>query len=144
MADLEFIQLHRFEKFTKLVDISYTIVKGKKYFCIRGMYKDGDEWKPAKDEGLTFPEEQAAEVRAAVEQAMEVDPFPEEEVLIDLVRNNTEHLRVTMKMYRKKESLDIRKWYQKGDDIFPSKKGITIPPDILDELIVGFDKFEEI
>ena len=50
-------------------------------------------------------------------------------------KNPTEEIRASLSSYKGKQYLDLRVYYLGDDgDYHPSKKGITIPPDLLGDL----------
>lgn len=59
-------------------------------------------------------------------------------------RNALEEIRVSLSVFRGKEYIDIRIYY-KGDDgeYHPSKKGITLSPELFPDLKEAMKKLEE-
>jgi len=59
-------------------------------------------------------------------------------------KNALEEIRVSLNVFRGKEYIDIRVFY-KGDDgeYHPSKKGVTLSPDLLPDLQEAVKKLEE-
>ncbi len=50
-------------------------------------------------------------------------------------KNPTEEIRASLSSYKGKQYLDLRVYYLGDDgDYHPSKKGITVPPDLLGDL----------
>jgi hypothetical protein len=59
-------------------------------------------------------------------------------------KNPTEEVRVSLSSYKGKQYLDLRIYYLGDDGEFhPSKKGITIAPELLDELEEAVKKLRE-
>lgn len=59
-------------------------------------------------------------------------------------KNALEEIRVSINIFRGKEYIDIRTYY-KGDDgeFHPSKKGVTMSPELLPDLVEAVQKLEE-
>ncbi|MDI9368256.1 MAG: transcriptional coactivator p15/PC4 family protein [Thermotogota bacterium] len=56
--------------------------------------------------------------------------------MTDIKRNDTEIVRVSKREFKGHEFLDLRIYYQDDEgDYKPTKKGITINPKLVDELI---------
>ncbi|MDD3460449.1 transcriptional coactivator p15 [Mesotoga sp. SC_3PWM13N19] len=61
--------------------------------------------------------------------------------LTDIKRNDTEIVRVSKREFKGHEFLDLRIYYQDDEgDYKPTKKGITINPKLVDELIDALNK----
>jgi hypothetical protein len=61
--------------------------------------------------------------------------------LTDIKRNDTEIVRVSKREYKGHEFIDLRIYYQDDEgDYKPTKKGITINPKLVDELIDALKK----
>ena len=61
--------------------------------------------------------------------------------MTDIKRNDTEIVRVSKREFRGHEFLDLRIYYQDDEgDYKPTKKGITINPKLVDELIDALNK----
>lgn len=59
-------------------------------------------------------------------------------------KNPIERIHIEMKEYRKKKYLDIRTYYRADDGEWkPTKKGVTIPPDMIEDVIVALQKIEK-
>lgn len=59
-------------------------------------------------------------------------------------KNPIERIQVELKEYRKKQYLDIRTYYRSDDgDWKPTKKGVTIPPDCMEDLLQAVIKINE-
>lgn len=59
-------------------------------------------------------------------------------------KNPIERIQVELKEYRKKQYLDIRTYYRSDDgDWKPTKKGVTIPPDSMEDLVQAVNKINE-
>jgi hypothetical protein len=60
-------------------------------------------------------------------------------------KNALEEIRVSLSRYKGKQYIDIRVYY-KGDDgdFHPSKKGITLPPDLFPDLDEGMNKLRDV
>lgn len=65
-------------------------------------------------------------------------------VLHEFKRNNDETLRVSLSTFKGKTYVDVRLFYtDANDELQPTKKGVTITPDLWDEFRAGIDKAEE-
>ncbi|MCU0572377.1 MAG: transcriptional coactivator p15/PC4 family protein [Syntrophobacteraceae bacterium] len=55
-----------------------------------------------------------------------------------------EEIRVSVSVYKGKQYIDLRIYY-KGDDgeFHPSKKGLTLSPDLLPDLVEAVEKLKE-
>jgi len=52
-----------------------------------------------------------------------------------------ERIQIEMKEYKKKKYLDIRTYYRSDEGEWkPTKKGVTIPPEALEDLIEAVNK----
>ncbi|MBN2220527.1 MAG: transcriptional coactivator p15/PC4 family protein [Kosmotogaceae bacterium] len=61
--------------------------------------------------------------------------------MTDIKRNDTEIVRVSKREYKGHEFIDLRIYYQDDEgDFKPTKKGITINPKLVDELIDALKK----
>lgn len=61
--------------------------------------------------------------------------------MTDIKRNDTEIVRVSKREYKGHEFIDLRIYYQDDEgDYKPTKKGITINPKLVDELIDALKK----
>ncbi|MDD4207878.1 transcriptional coactivator p15/PC4 family protein, partial [Mesotoga sp.] len=61
--------------------------------------------------------------------------------MTDIKRNDTEIVRVSKREFKGHEFLDLRIYYQDDEgDYKPTKKGITINPKLVDELIDALNK----
>jgi len=61
--------------------------------------------------------------------------------LTDIKRNDTEIVRVSKREFKGHEFLDLRIYYQDDEGNYkPTKKGITINPKLVDELIDALNK----
>ncbi len=59
-------------------------------------------------------------------------------------KNPTEEIRASLSTYKGKQYLDLRVYYLGDDDEYhPSKKGITLSPDLLGELEEAVRKLRE-
>jgi len=60
-------------------------------------------------------------------------------------KNPTEEIRASLSSYKNKQYLDLRIYYLGDDDEYhPSKKGITLSPDLLGELEEAVRKLREV
>lgn len=60
-------------------------------------------------------------------------------------KNPTEEIRASLSTYKNKQYLDLRIYYLGDDDEYhPSKKGITLSPDLLGELEEAVRKLREV
>ncbi len=59
-------------------------------------------------------------------------------------KNPLEEVRVSLSVYRGKQYIDLRIYY-KGDDgeFHPSKKGLTVSPDLLPDLVEAVEKLKD-
>lgn len=65
-------------------------------------------------------------------------------VLHEFKRNNDETLRVSLSNFKGKTYVDVRLFYtDANDELQPTKKGITVTPDLWDEFRAGVAKAEE-
>ncbi|HDP77586.1 MAG TPA: transcriptional coactivator p15 [Mesotoga infera] len=61
--------------------------------------------------------------------------------MTDIKRNDSEIVRVSKREFKGHEFLDLRIYYQDDEgDYKPTKKGITINPKLVDELIDALNK----
>ncbi len=61
--------------------------------------------------------------------------------MTDIKRNDTEIVRVSKREFKGHEFLDLRIYYQDDEGNYkPTKKGITINPKLVDELIDALNK----
>ena len=60
-------------------------------------------------------------------------------------KNPLEEIRVSISVYRGKQYIDLRIYY-KGDDgeFHPSKKGLTLSPDLLPDLVEAVEKLKDV
>jgi hypothetical protein len=67
------------------------------------------------------------------------------QIVYTFPKNATEEIRASVSTYKGKQYLDLRVFYQ-GDDgeYHPSKKGISIAPDLLAELEEAIRKLREV
>lgn len=74
----------------------------------------------------------------------EKDSMAENRLIHAFQKNALEEIRVSLNVFRGKEYIDIRIFY-KGDDgeYHPSKKGVTLSPDLLSDLQEALKKLEE-
>ena len=141
--DLNFNELFSFEKSTIPVQVSETEVKSKFYLCIREQYEDGGKLKPSQ-KGFTLKEDFVSVLKSAVEKARDMDSYPDSLVLDTIKKSYKENLVIEVKRYMGKEMLDLRSYFPAKDDpdkFVPSRKGITFPPDVLDDLLEGITIF---
>ncbi len=63
----------------------------------------------------------------------------EDQILYQFSRNQDETVYFTLRDYKDRKYLDLRVFYQPkdGDEMRPTKKGITLPLDLLPELKRG-------
>jgi hypothetical protein len=69
-----------------------------------------------------------------------------ERTLLGLIeRNATEELQIAINEYKGKKYVDLRIYYttDEGDNWNPTKKGITVPPDKIDDVIEALEKAKE-
>jgi hypothetical protein len=61
--------------------------------------------------------------------------------MTDIKRNDTEIIRVSKREFKGHEFLDLRIYYEGDDGQYkPTKKGITLNPKLVDELIEALNK----
>ena len=59
-------------------------------------------------------------------------------------KNATEEVRISVNTYKGKKYIDIRVYYQDDSgDYKPSKKGVALSPELLEELQKGIDKLKQ-
>lgn len=69
-----------------------------------------------------------------------------EKVLLGVIeRNATEELQISINEYKNKKYVDLRIFYtnDEGDTWNPTKKGVTIPPDKIEEVKEALTKAQE-
>lgn len=147
--ELNITDVFEFEKSGKKVAISaipVTVRGGEErlYVGVREKYKDKEgKWLPS-EKGTTFEAKHLDALITAAEYAKTVDQFPEEEHINIIPKNSMEEIHLDLKNYMKAEYLDIRSYFKdKENNIKPSKKGLTVPPDCLDDLLEGLNKFKQ-
>jgi hypothetical protein len=66
----------------------------------------------------------------------------EKTLLTTIERSATEELQIAINEYKKKKYVDMRIFYttDEGDSWNPTKKGITIPPEKIDDVIEALGK----
>ena len=69
----------------------------------------------------------------------------EKELLASIERSATEEMRVSINEYKGKEYVDMRIYYTTDDGATwnPTKKGITVAPERIDEVIAALNKAKE-
>jgi len=68
----------------------------------------------------------------------------DKKVLHEFKRNNDETLRVSLSTFKGKTYVDVRLFYtDANEELQPTKKGVTITPDLWDEFRAGIAKAEE-
>jgi hypothetical protein len=68
----------------------------------------------------------------------------ENQTVYSFPKNPTEEIRASLSSYKGKQYLDLRVYYLGDDDEYhPSKKGITVAPDLLGELEEAVRKLRE-
>lgn len=139
-ADILTTTIYEFEKHQGLLRVEQlALAKGdslKHYFSIREYYSSDNEWKPT-GKAVNFPEERLAELEAAVLEAKGISKYPESQILSEIQKNSSDIVRVSVRKFRDTEFLDIRLHYKKDEEYLPTKKGVTVPPDLLDDLLKG-------
>jgi hypothetical protein len=69
-----------------------------------------------------------------------------EKILLGVIeRNATEELQIAINEYKAKKYVDLRIFYtnDEGDTWNPTKKGVTVPPEKIDEVIEALEKAKE-
>ncbi len=61
----------------------------------------------------------------------------------EIKKNSLQKIRITSETYKGHDFIDIRVYYQNEDNYKPSKKGIAISPDKIEELISLLKKAQE-
>jgi len=65
-------------------------------------------------------------------------------ILGEIERNPTEVLRVSLENFKGRDYIDLRIYYQDDNGEWkPTKKGVTVAPDKLDDVIGFFNKAKE-
>ena len=65
-------------------------------------------------------------------------------VLHEFKRNNDETLRVSLTTFKGKTYVDVRLFYtDANEELQPTKKGVTVTPDLWDEFRAGVEKAEQ-
>jgi hypothetical protein len=64
------------------------------------------------------------------------------EVISSFQKNSQEELRFSITMFKGREYADIRIFYEKDGEYFPSKKGITVSLDTWSEFKKAIEKLE--
>lgn len=69
----------------------------------------------------------------------------ENQLIHSFEKNALEQIRVSLNVFRGRQYVDIRTYY-KGDDgdFHPSKKGVTLSPELLDDLAEGIKKLHDV
>lgn len=146
-TELTFISIFDFEKSSRKVVVQKILIPKKTgelvYFSLQEQFKDGEEWKPT-GKGINFDNSHVLILLEAVEEALPIDVYPEDCLLKTIPKNSREEIRISLKQFKGTEYFDIRTFFKDKQDVMkPSKKGITIPPDCLEDLKVGLQKFIE-
>lgn len=63
--------------------------------------------------------------------------------MIDIRKNSVEVVRVQNTNFKGFDLVDIRIFYQDGESLKPTKKGITIKRELIDDLIQALQKLKE-
>jgi hypothetical protein len=67
-----------------------------------------------------------------------VNTSPDRAVILEVQKNNTERLRVSVSEYRGRMFVDLRTWYVGKDGEYqPSNKGVAIRPSQVAEIVQG-------
>jgi hypothetical protein len=68
----------------------------------------------------------------------------EAQIVHSFPKNPLEEVRVSISIYKGKQYIDLRIYY-KGDDgeFHPSKKGLTLSPDLLPDLVEAVEKLKD-
>ena len=66
-------------------------------------------------------------------------------LLAEIERNATEELQIGINEYKGKKYVDLRIFYtnDEGDSWNPTKKGVTVAPDKIEEVIEALEKAKE-
>lgn len=65
-------------------------------------------------------------------------------ILGEIERNPTERLRVSLENFKGRDYIDLRIYYQEDNGEWkPTKKGVTVSPEKIDEIISFFSKAKE-
>lgn len=61
--------------------------------------------------------------------------------LAEIEKNPTERIKITISEFKKRKYVDIRTFFLNDDmEWMPTKKGVTIPPDLVDLVIEALNK----
>lgn len=144
-ADIQLTTIYEFEKHQgRLCVERLTLMKGdtpKFFFNIREYYSSDGEWKPTS-KAVNFPEEKLEQLEAAVLEAKEITKYPESQILTEIQKNSSDIVRVSLRTFKESSFLDIRMNYKKDDEYLPTKKGVTVPPDLIDDLLQGITLYK--
>jgi hypothetical protein len=68
----------------------------------------------------------------------------EAQIVHSFPKNPLEEVRISLSVYKGKQYIDLRIYY-KGDDgeFHPSKKGLTLSPDLLPDFVEAVDKLKD-
>ncbi len=67
-----------------------------------------------------------------------------DKLITKMEKNSQEEIRFSLQEYRGTDLIDIRVYYDAGDVIKPTKKGISIPLDRLDEFLAKLRKVKKV
>ena len=65
------------------------------------------------------------------------------EVLAVIEKNASEEIQVALSQFKGRKLIDVRTWLRplhQGDQATPTRKGVTVRPDQIDELIAALDQ----
>ncbi len=68
----------------------------------------------------------------------------ESQVVHSFKKSDTEEIRVSLREYKNKAYVDVRLFFQAGEEFKPTKKGITLGVEHLFELRAGVEKAQEV
>lgn len=116
------------------------------YLGVREFKKYDDGWRPTQN-GFTLKESLVDELKDAVEKVIDLDPYLQEGDPVGVIKKGeTEQLRVVPTQFKGKELLHIRSYFKSKKEghegeFVPSKVGMTLPPDVVDDLLEGLNIF---
>jgi hypothetical protein len=66
------------------------------------------------------------------------------ELIAEIERNKLDRYLVQLSEYQGHQFIDVRIWTTAGDELMPTKKGITIPPALLGDVMEGLEQALEL
>ena len=68
----------------------------------------------------------------------------EKQILHSFKRNETEEVQISIGSYKEKNYIDLRIFFKSGDEWRPTKKGLTLTTELVPELLIGLERFNEV